>query len=315
MADLEYKDYQNLAEQMGLDAHSGTIAQYASMINDPAQLGQHLLSDAGAFMLHDKVVDGVKGLASALDFSEADVNAVLGEIGNGASAVKGVLGNLTENIKGAINDRFGDMAKKLRGHTSPENTAMNTSQDLTNDVNEAVARLPGGRTHGLLPFETERPEDEFSNPVNPDAARSVGAPNPQEEEQGVEQQEAGASEPEQSDLDRLSQEEAESLFEPPEPTGAQDQQNAPDPDQDGSAANDSNIRNAADQDGRRNAGRIIDGEEEEDLAGGEAALDLDPLTAVVGVGALIGSFFIHPHQEKEIAPAQMGTNYSVQIGA
>ncbi len=302
MADLDYKDYQNLAEQMGADAHSGTIAQYASVIKDPAMLAQHLLGDAGAFLLHDKVADGVRGVASALNFSESDVNGILGEIGDGASAVKGVLGNLTENIKGAINDRFGDMGKKLRGHTSPENESMVEMQDLSNV--ESEVRLPGGRTHGLLPFEQERTEDEFSNPVNEGAPRAAGAPNPEEEEEGVEKQEAGASEPSESDAQRLS--EAEEEAQPkPAPTGATDMQNAPDPSGDTSEANDANIRNAAEQTGEKVG---------EDV-GEEAALDLDPLTAVVGVGALIGSFFMHPHQEKEVAPAQIGSNYSVQIGA
>ena len=313
MGDLDYKDYQNLAEGLMDSAHSGTLAQYASIINDPEMLGQHLLGDAGAFLLHDKVAQGVKGVAKALNFSEEDINGVLGEIGDGASSAVGALGKVVKNIKGAINDRYGDYAKKLRGHTSPENESMVEMQNLSNI--ESEVRLPGGRTHGLLPFEQERTDDEFSNPVNPDAPRAAGAPNPDEEEQGAD---AGEDQPtttvteEESDLDRISQEEAESLFEPPPaPTDAEDMQNAPNPDNDTSAANDANSRNAADQDMKRIAG----GEEEEDLAGGEAALDLDPLTAIVGVGALISSFFIHPHQEKEVAPAQMGTNFSVQIGA
>ena len=314
MGDLDYTDYQNLAEGLMDSAHSGTVAQYASIINDPEMLGQHLMSDAGAFLLHKKVGEGVKGLANALDFSEEDVQGVLGEIGDGASSAVGAIGKLVKNIKGAINDRYGDYAKKLRGHTAPENTSITESQNLSDDAIESVARLPGGRTHGLLPFEQERPDDEFSNPVNPDAPRAAGAPNPDEEDASADagDQPTTTVTEEESDLDRISQEEAESLFEPPPPpTDGQDMQNAPNPDNDTSAANDANARNAADQDMKRIAG----GEEEEDLAAGETALDLDPLTAIVGVGALIGSFFIHPHQEKEVAPAQEASNFSVQIGA
>ena len=63
MGDLDYSNYQNLAEQLMGESHAGTIAQYQSIINDPAQLGQHLLGDAGAFLLHDKVRDGIKGIS------------------------------------------------------------------------------------------------------------------------------------------------------------------------------------------------------------------------------------------------------------
>lgn len=313
MGDLDYTNYQNLAEQLMGESHAGTLAQYANIVNNPADLGQHLLSDAGAFLLHDKVKDGIKGVAESLNFSEEDVTGLLGEIGDGASAAVGAIGRLTKNIKGAINDRFGDAGKRLRGHTAPENTAITEDQDLGDSIEEAAARLPGGRTHGLLPFETERPEDEFSSPVNPDAARSAGAPNPAQEELSVEESEAGAPAPEQSDLDRLSQDEAESLFEPPKSTDAEDMQNAPNPTSDTSDADAANARNAVEQEGKsveEDVTKTATRDVEE-----EVAADVDPVTAVIGVGALIGSFFLHPHEEKQVAPAKMATNYSLQIGA
>ncbi len=321
MGDIDYQDYQNLAETLAGDQVAGTVAQYTSMIKDPEMLGQHLLSDAGAFMLHDKVRDGIKGIGKALNFSEDDITGLMGEIGSGASSAVGAIGKLSKDIKGALNDRFGDYAKRFRGHTSPENEVIQPRQDLSEFADEAVARIPGGRTHGLLPFETQRAEDEFSSSANPAAARSVGAPNPQAEEEATQQREAGASEPEQSDLDRLTDEDAESLFRPPPPTGAQDMQNAANPGNDTSAANDANSRNANDQDPDQNLKddaekdlkRGAEKDVEEDSA--EAALDIDPVTAVIGLGALIGSCFLHPHQEKEIAKPTVGTNYSVQIGA
>lgn len=308
MGDLDYSNYQNLAEQLMGESHAGTIAQYQSIINDPAQLGQHLLGDAGAFLLHDKVRDGIKGVAGALDLSAEDVEGLMGEIGDGASAAVGAIGRLTKNIKGAINDRFGNSGKLLRGHTSPENTAITEDQELTDFASEAVARLPGGRTHGLLPFETERADDEFSNPVNPEAARSAGAPNPAQEELSVAEREAG--DVSAKDVQVEEGEEPPSL---PKATDAEDMQNAPNPSGDTSAADDANARNAADQEAKsveEDVTKTATRDVEE-----EVAADIDPVTAIVGVGALIGSFFIHPHEEKQVAPAQMATNYSVQIGA
>jgi len=306
MGDLDYQNYQNLSETLMGSAHEGTVAQYASIINDPEQLGQHLLGDAGSFLLHDKIADGIKGVGKALSFSEADVTGLLGEIGDGASSAVGALGRLSKNIKGAINDRFGNYAKLARGHTAPENTAMNSSQDLT--AEEAVARLPGGRTHGLLPFERERPDDEFDSPNNPDApSGGGGASNPSADAPSATDRPV-----ESSDLDKLTDEEASSLFDaPPPPTGGQDMQNAPDPSGDTSSAEDANARNQADQEGRKVVKDVEKGDE--DLT--EDDPELAPITAVIGVGALIGSFLLHPHQEKQVAPASAGSNYSLQVGA
>jgi len=319
MGDLDYTNYQNLAEQLMGESHAGTLAQYASIVNNPAELGQHLLSDAGAFLIHDKVKDGIKGVAGSLNFSEEDVTGLLGEIGDGASAAIGAIGRLTKNIKGAINDRFGDAGKRLRGHTSPENTAITEDQDLGDTVEEAVARLPGGRTHGLLPFETERPDDEFTNPVNPDAARSAGAPNPAQEELSTEESEAGASAPEPSEVlfpessPDLPGYDLTSYKSLPPAQKTTDMQNAPNPTSDTSDADAANARNAVEQEGKsveEDVTKTATRDVEE-----EVAADVDPVTAVIGVGALIGSFFLHPHEEKQVAPAQMATNYSLQIGA
>ena len=299
MGDLDYQNYQNLSETLMGSAREGTIAQYSSVVSDSGALGQHLLGDAGAFLLHDKVADGIKGLGKALNFSEADVTGLLGEIGDGASSAVGALGRLSKNIKGAINDRFGNYAKLARGHTAPENTAMNSSQDLT--AEEAVARLPGGRTHGLLPFERDRPADEFESQNNPDAPTGGGASNPSADAPSRTDRPVEAS-----DLEKDEEEEA-----PPAPTGGQDMQNAPDPSGDTSAADDANARNQADQEGRKVVKDVEKGDE--DLT--EDDPELAPVTAIIGVGALIGSFLLHPHQQKQVAPASAGSNYSLQIGA
>ena len=303
MGDLDYQSYQNTALSMAGQAKESTLAQYADVLNDPKQLGQHVLADTSQFLLHDKLAAGVREAGNAFSFSEADVRGVLGQLGDGVSSAGGALGKLSKDIKGAINDRFGDYSRFFKGHTSPQNAAMRTEQNLTSF--ESSARIPGARTYGLLPGEVERPDDEFSNPVNPNAPRSSGASNPQAEEESTQRQEGAA--PNQEDVPKTEEEDTA----PPPRTSGEDMANAPNPSNDTSAADAANARNQAEQDGKK----ITRSVEEDDADVTEADPELAPLTAIVGVAALVGSFFIHPHQKIQTAAARAGTNISTQIGA
>ena len=293
---MDSSDYQSLISNLAAESPGSIPGKIKEALKDPQQITKHFLEDTSAFLLQDKLKDGLVkiakdgGLLKKLGLSEENVAKVSKAVKEGGQGVKKAASDALETAKEKIksvvqkkgqefSDRFTNARDELTDEiqTAPRPDVASASR-LADRLQEARAGKAPAADQAALDDVVQRANIE---PYNPQAAASRvlkdggGGPAQDAEElkQTIQQTQTATKKQEED------QKEEEETSDPGEKV-------------------------------------------EKDLKKGEKDIEKDgeedpemsiPLALGLGVASLVGSFLIKPKKEK-IAPQPM-LNYSVTIGS
>ena len=267
--------YENTLQQFSENAKGATSEKFAEILKDPQAVSKHLLEDTSAFLLQEKLKQGLVQVAKSGVFDKFGINSEsvekLGEtVKNMTAPLKKVANDALQSVKSGFKDVI---AKK----------------DLTKELGDRFANAPKLREHEI-PLDDSLPT-RIDNLQTYDPA---GAAN------RVLQGGSGAAK-EDAQIAKAQKADAP----PPAPKQPDAKPDAPEPDKEEEGEKETT--------GEKVEGDLKKGEKDVEEDGEEDPEMSIPLAIGLGIASLVGSFLIKP-KKTEIAPATQFSNYSVQIG-
>ncbi len=293
---MDSSDYQSLISNLAAESPGSIPGKIKEALKDPQQITKHFLEDTSAFLLQDKLKDGLVkiakdgGLLKKLGLSEENVAKVSKAVKEGGQGVKKAASDALETAKEKIksvvqkkgnefSDRFTNARDELTDEiqTAPRPDVASASR-LADRLQEARAGKAPAADQAALDDVVQRANIE---PYNPQAAASRvlkdggGGPAQDAEElkQNIQQTQTATKKEEEDDKEEEETSDPGEKVEKDLKKGEKDVEK--------------------------------DGEEDPEMS--------IPLALGLGVASLVGSFLIKPKKEK-IAPVGM-QNYSVTIGS
>jgi len=281
--------YENTLQQFSENAKGATSEKFAEILKDPQAVSKHLLEDTSAFLLQEKLKQGLVQVAKSGVFDKFGINSEsvekLGEtVKNMTAPLKKVANDALESVKSGFKDVI---AKK----------------DLTKELGDRFANAPK-----LKEFEIPLDDSLPTRIDNLQTYDPAGAAN------RVLQGGSGAAKEDAESAIRGTLQDANAQIAkaqkadapPPAPKQPDAKPDAPEPDKEEEGEKETT--------GEKVEGDLKKGEKDVEEDGEEDPEMSIPLAIGLGIASLVGSFLIKP-KKTEIAPATKFSNYSVQIGA
>ena len=272
---MNTSSYENILQQFSENAKGATSEKFAEILKDPQQVSKHLLEDTSAFLLQEKLKQGLVQVAKSGVFDKFGINAAkLGEsVKNITVPIKKVANDALESVKAGFKDVI---AKK----------------DLTKELGDR--------------FASQAKLREFEIPLDdglPTRIDNLQTYDPAGAASRVLQSGGGAAKEEAESTIRGTLQDANAQI-------AKAQKAVAPPAKQPDAKPDADKETT----GEKIEGDLKKGEKDVEEDGEEEPEMSIPLAIGLGIASLVGSLLIKP-KKVEVAPATQFKNYSVQIGA
>ncbi len=287
MADIG--SYENTLQQFAESAKASTSEKFAEILKDPQQVSKHLLEDTSAFLLQEKLKQGLVQVGKSGVFDKFGINAdsiaKLGEsVKNITVPIKKVANDALESVKSGFKDVIakkdptGGLADRFASQAKLKEFEIPLDDGLPTRIDNLQAYDPAGAASRVL--------QSGGGAAKEDAESTIRGTLQNANAQLAEAQKAVA----------------------PAPAKQPDAPKQPDADKEEDEDEDKETT------GEKIEGDLKKGEKDVEKDGEEDPEMSIPLAIGLGIASLVGSLLIKP-KKTEIAPATQFRNYSVQIGA
>jgi len=287
MADIG--SYENTLQQFAESAKASTSEKFAEILKDPQQVSKHLLEDTSAFLLQEKLKQGLVQVGKSGVFDKFGINAdsiaKLGEsVKNITVPIKKVANDALESVKSGFKDVIakkdptGGLADRFASQAKLKEFEIPLDDGLPTRIDNLQAYDPAGAASRVL--------QSGGGAAKEDAEASIRGTLQNANAQLAEAQKAVA----------------------PAPAKQPDAPKQPDADKEEDEDEDKETT------GEKIEGDLKKGEKDVEKDGEEDPEMSIPLAIGLGIASLVGSLLIKP-KKVEVAPATQFKNYSVQIGA
>lgn len=288
MADIG--SYENTLQQFAESAKASTTEKFAEILKDPQQVSKHLLEDTSAFLLQEKLKQGLVQVGKSGVFDKFGINAdsiaKLGEsVKNITVPIKKVANDALESVKSGFKDVIakkdptGGLADRFASQAKLKEFEIPLDDGLPTRIDNLQAYDPAGAASRVL--------------------QSGGGAAKEEAESTI----RGTLQDANAQIAK-----AQKAVAPPKQPDAKP--DAPEPDADADKDEDEDKETT----GEKIEGDLKKGEKDVEKDGEEDPEMSIPLAIGLGIASLVGSLLIKP-KKVEVAPATQFKNYSVQIGA
>ena len=130
---MDSDDYAQLTQQLASETPGSIRGKVTEILKDPQQITKHFLEDTSAFLLQDKLKDGLVsvargGVLKKLGLSDETVEKASEAVKSGASGIKKVASDVLESAKSKLKSRVEAKGSEFRDRFS------NASSEIGDEI-------------------------------------------------------------------------------------------------------------------------------------------------------------------------------------
>ena len=185
---MDSTDYNSLAQQLASETPGSMAGRITESLKDPQNIAKHFLEDTSAFLLQDKLKDGLVsvargGVLKKLGLSEENVAKASEAVKSGVSGVKKVASDALESAKSKLKSKVQSKGSEFSDRFSNASTEIGDEIPLPRAP--PAVYDPQGASARVLQSGTSVPEQDQA-----DLKQAIGDSQQQGEADKEEEQEA-----------------------------------------------------------------------------------------------------------------------------